>query len=78
MPLTRRQIQKAEAILSAYLDGTDMWAEALPDVANLLKAAHMHELVTGGHVRNIPTIEQATAKLDTWPWPSPAYPSRPA
>ncbi|WP_454778722.1 hypothetical protein [Georgenia muralis] len=70
-PLTRRHLQKAEAILTAYLDGDDMWAEALPDVANLLKAGHMHELVDGGHVRGIPTIDEAAAKLDTWPWPAP-------
>lgn len=68
-PLTRRQIQKAEAILSAYLDGADIWAQALPDVAALLKAAHMHELVTAGDVRGVPTIAHAAARLDTWPWP---------
>lgn len=71
-PLTRRQTQKAEAILSAYLDGDDIWAEALPDVAALLQAAHMHALVTAGQVRGIATMAEAAARLDTWPWPAPS------
>ncbi len=71
MPLPRRQLQKADAILTAYLDGAEMWAEALPDVAALLRAGHMHDLTSTGQVRGVPTIEEAAAKLDSWPWPSP-------
>lgn len=71
-PLTRRQVQKAEAILSAYLEGQELWARALPDVAALLQAAHMDELIRGGHTRGIPTLTQAAAQLDTWPWPAPS------
>lgn len=61
--LTRRQIQTADATLTAYLD--DMWADSLPDFADLLKAGYMPELVDGGHFRGVPTIDEAAAKLDS-------------
>jgi hypothetical protein len=71
-PLPRRQLQKADAILHAYLNGAELWAEALPDVAALLRAAHMHDLVSTGQVTGVPTIAEASAALDSWPWPTPS------
>jgi hypothetical protein len=61
MPLPRRQLQKADAILTAYLDDAEIWAEVLPDVAALLRAGHLHDLISTGQVRSGPTIEEAAA-----------------
>ncbi|WP_127125311.1 hypothetical protein [Georgenia sp. SYP-B2076] len=69
VPITKVQLQKVEAIVSAYTAGNDMWRDALPHVITFLKAAHMHDLVAGGHVSGIPTIEEAWAALNVWPWP---------
>jgi hypothetical protein len=69
MRLPRRQLQKAEAILNAYLAGDEMWVKALPDVAALLRAGHMHDLVTTCQIRGVPSVAEASAALDSWPWP---------